>query len=143
MTHAIAKDAHLYGREGSTDQRLPSTTVLVLHLANRRHAWLWAGVAARARVDNGDGIARALGHRLMDLHALLLLSRSLVVVEGGLIEGARGRKEEGRGRLSRLLKRRCLWRARRQGGAIRGGCRVDGVELQTVNTNDLGHCSEC
>lgn len=52
----------------------PAWHVLVLHLAAWRDAERWARNGAGRWVDDGDGVASALSHRLVQLHVVDMLA---------------------------------------------------------------------
>jgi len=100
---------------------LPSASILVLHLAGRRDALRWASHGASAWVDDGDGVASTLSHRLVNLHPLLLLLlvvNSVVLLESCLVEVGRGGQQERWSWLDRVLLRRSLRRTRGEGRAV-------------------------
>ena len=74
---------------------LPSANVLLLQLLGWRDAWLWTVGCAGARVNNGNGVARTLSQRLMDLHLSLVLLLLMmvhllsIVLEGSIVEVVR------------------------------------------------------
>jgi hypothetical protein len=74
--HAVSSSA-----QAARTLDLPATLLLhvvVLHLAGWRNAERRARNGARRRVDNGDGVAGTLSHRLVQLHAVLVASRRRV-----------------------------------------------------------------
>lgn len=86
---------------------LPAAVVdVALHLTCRRDARGRAGDDASARVDNGDSIASALSHGLVQLH--------LVLLESCIVHGSSSGRKKKRGRLSLVLQWRSLRRARGQ-----------------------------
>lgn len=98
--------------------RLPPAAKLVLHLTGWRDAWWRAGNGSRAWVDNGDGVARALGHWLVQLHLVL----HVVLLKRGVVKRIwRCREDKGRGRLRLVLEWRAFGRARGEGRAIGRG----------------------
>ena len=120
--HAVSSTA-----QAARTLDLPATLLLhvvVLHLTGWRNAEGRARNGAGRRVDNGDSVASTLSHRLVQLHVVLVAGRRRVerIRSGG--------EEERRSGLNLLLQRRALRRARRKGAAVRGGGRMNRLELQ-------------
>jgi len=94
--------------------------LLLRHLSGRRDGHGRAGDRARRRVDDRDGIARALRQRLVQLHVVARLREAGVV---GVRQHERGR------RLRLLLHGRTLGRAGGERALFGGRRRVDGLKI--------------
>lgn len=113
------------GRQrGEWAASLPATRhELLLHLACGRDGRRRAGDVAGGGVDNGDGVAGALGQRLVELGRLSLVGEA----RGGEGVGGSGQDEAWRG-LELLLERGRFGRAARERRSVRAG-RVDGLQI--------------
>jgi len=86
LTSSISEESPILLAISNTAQaartlNLPAALLLlhvVLHLAGRRDAEGRARNGARRRVDDGNGVAGTLSHRLVQLHVVLVAGRRRV-----------------------------------------------------------------